>query len=225
VVRRQGAASAGTPTRAPPPAPPQPHLARAHATVSPPRASVEPLATCGVRGLREQDAEEGRSPCRIAPFQGLQGRCDVPCYIATADLRWSALNTARHRVGGGVSGWSSYENRSPPLWSALAGSLRRRVRFPPPPLQGAMPRPPSGEPGFSLSPEAVSASRASRPCSCRSCAGCGCGASEPAGAAIETRFRCMVGRWGPLAADRTSWNPPELDVLAGGWLESSQACC
>ncbi len=119
--------------------------------------SVEPLAACVVRGLREQAAEESRSPCRIAPFQGLQGRRDVLCYIATADPRWSALNTARHRAGGGVSDWNSYGNRSRRRWSALAGSLRRRLRFPPPPLDVARPRPPSGEPGFSFSAEAASA--------------------------------------------------------------------
>jgi hypothetical protein len=44
-----------------------------------------------------------RSPRWIAPFQGFQCRCDVPCYIATADPRWSALNTARHGAGGGIA--------------------------------------------------------------------------------------------------------------------------
>jgi fermentation-respiration switch protein FrsA (DUF1100 family) len=35
-----------------------------------PRASEEPLAAQAVRGLREQEPQEGRSPCRIASFQG-----------------------------------------------------------------------------------------------------------------------------------------------------------
>lgn len=41
----------------------------------------------------------------------------------------SALNTARHGAGSSVSGWIPYENRSRLFWSALAGRLRRRVRF------------------------------------------------------------------------------------------------
>jgi hypothetical protein len=54
------AAFAGTPTRAFPPAPPQPHLARAHATVRLPRAPVEPLP-------RSQEERGGRGATTHAP--------------------------------------------------------------------------------------------------------------------------------------------------------------
>jgi len=97
-------------------------------------SSWSPCLLLRGRGLREQKVQEGRSPRRVALLQGLQRRRDVPCYIATAGPRWSALNTARRGAGGGVTGRNSYENCSRPLCSALAGSLRRRVRFPPPPL-------------------------------------------------------------------------------------------
>ena len=54
------AAFAGTPTRAFPPAPPQPHLARAHATVRLPRPPVEPLPACGI-GAYETKLQQTRA--------------------------------------------------------------------------------------------------------------------------------------------------------------------
>jgi hypothetical protein len=59
--------------RAFPPTRPQPHPARTHPTVNLPRVGVEPLPACGVRGLREQEAQESHSPRRVTSFQRLQG--------------------------------------------------------------------------------------------------------------------------------------------------------
>jgi len=120
------AVPAGTPTRAPPPAPPQPHLARAHATVRLPRAPVEPLPACRERGLREQEAEEGRSPRRIAPSRA--SRAAVTCFATLLQqTRAGALSTLRT--------WTRRRARS----RGRAGGMRRAGRR----LEWARDRPPA----------------------------------------------------------------------------------
>lgn len=63
------AASAGTPTRAPPPAPPLLHLSRAHAPLRLPRCSREPWETGELRPLASK---------RIAPVGTHVPQCDPP---------------------------------------------------------------------------------------------------------------------------------------------------
>lgn len=100
------AASAGTPPPAPSPATP-----RQGTRSRPPPMGLRGAPGClWGRGLREQDAEEGRNPRQVALLQGLQRRRDVPCHIATAGPRWSSLNTARRGAGVGVTGRNSYES-------------------------------------------------------------------------------------------------------------------
>jgi hypothetical protein len=60
-------ACAGTPTRASPPAPPQPHLARAHAPEGLPRASVEPLAARRVEARPGQRIRRGEPGTKRVP--------------------------------------------------------------------------------------------------------------------------------------------------------------
>ncbi|RKH35786.1 hypothetical protein D7Y13_04435 [Corallococcus praedator] len=67
------AASAGTPTRAPPPAPPLPHLSRAHATVRLPWGSREPWETGELRPLAfKQIAPVGPHVPPVCPSSGVK---------------------------------------------------------------------------------------------------------------------------------------------------------